>query len=63
VVREVKTQKRRYNAPPFEVLDINAAKAQLEAKAILEDEDAQQMRSVIEKQLEKKSGSSPGRST
>ena len=63
VVREVKTQKKRYKAPSFEVLDINRAKAQLDEKAISEDENAQQMRSVIEKQLEKKSGSSPRRST
>jgi hypothetical protein len=62
VVREVKTQKKRYNAPSFEVLDINAAKAQLDAKATSKDEDARQMLSAIEK-LEKKSASSPRRST
>lgn len=51
VVRDVKIPKKPYNAPTFEVLDINAAKAQFDAKARSKDRDARQMLSVIEKTL------------
>jgi hypothetical protein len=54
VVRDVKAPKKPYNAPSFDVIDINAAKEQLEAKTTPEDSSAQQMLSLIDKQLKEK---------
>jgi hypothetical protein len=55
VVRDVKTPKKPYKAPSFEVLDINAAKAQLDAEITSkDDEDGRQMLSLIKRQLEEK---------
>jgi hypothetical protein len=54
VVRDVKGPKKPYSAPSFDVIDINAAKEQLEAKTTPEDVSAQQMLSLIDKQLEEK---------
>ena len=49
MARDVKTPKRFYKAPTFELLDVNAAKAQLDAKTISTDEGARRMLAVIEK--------------
>ena len=54
VVRDVKAPKKPYKAPSFDVIDINAAKEQLEAKTTPEDASAQQMLSLIDKQLKEK---------
>jgi hypothetical protein len=54
VVRDVKGPKKPYSAPSFDVIDINAAKEQLEAKTTPEDVSSQQMLSLIDKQLEEK---------
>jgi hypothetical protein len=49
VVRYIKTPKRPYKAPSFEVLDISAAKAQLDTTTTSKDEGARDMLSVIER--------------
>jgi hypothetical protein len=47
VVRDLKAAKKPYSAPSFQVLDANAAKAELEASEALNDENARQMLSVL----------------
>jgi len=54
VVGDVKVPKRLYSAPSFEIVDISAARTELEAKTTLEDVDARRMLSLIDKHLKEK---------
>jgi hypothetical protein len=59
VVRDPKAVKRPYIAPAFEVIDANVAKAELQARAAVEDVEVQKILGVIERQL-KGTASIPG---
>jgi hypothetical protein len=54
VVRDFKPAKKPYSPPSFEVLDASAAKAELESLGALQDDNARQMLSVANQQLEGK---------
>jgi hypothetical protein len=54
MVHDAYESKRPYQAPSFEVIDINVAKAQLETNASSMDPGAQKMLSLIEVQLEER---------
>jgi hypothetical protein len=54
LVRDFKPEKRPYSPPSFEVRDASAAKAELEALGALQDDNARQMLSVANQQLEGK---------
>ena len=54
MVRDVKTPKRPYRAPSFEVLDVKAVKEQLDAETKSTCEDARRMLAVIESTLKKR---------
>lgn len=54
MVRDLKPAKTPYRPPSFEVVDAGAAKAELEALGALQDDNARQMLSVANQQLDGK---------
>jgi hypothetical protein len=54
VVGDVKVPKRPYSAPSFEIVDVSAARTELEAKTTSEDVDTRRMLSLIDKALKEK---------
>ena len=64
VARDFGTPKKPYSAPAFERIDINTARAALEAEGASKAVDSQQMSAVIEEQLvATKSAQHPARRT
>jgi hypothetical protein len=57
VTGDLKTLKKPYEAPSFEVLDVMVAKATLDAKTTSMDVNARKMLAAIEKRLEGRDGS------
>ena len=55
MVRDVKSLKKPYNAPSFEVIGINAAKTELETNAMPENVNARRMLALIDKRIKDKS--------
>lgn len=53
LVRDVKSPRKPYHAPSFEVIEIKTAKTKLEAE-VTSTGEARQMLSLIDKQLEDK---------
>jgi hypothetical protein len=47
VDRDLKVEKKPYNAPSFQILDAGAARAELEATGLLNDANARRMLSVL----------------
>jgi hypothetical protein len=54
VVRDVKSLKQPYNAPSFAVIDINAAKTELETNAMPENVNVRRMLALIDKRIKDK---------
>lgn len=48
--RDLKVAKKPYSAPSFQVLDTDAAKAELEATGTTDDENTREMLSVLNRQ-------------
>jgi hypothetical protein len=59
LVRDVKTPNRPYQAPCFEVIDINLAKTKLEVQAASRVREAGLMLTLIERQLANRKSALP----